>query len=186
MLSKPGTIILGIIDERETNAYEMLKFLEYINIKHWFYISESTVYTTIKTLETKGYIKGRKVRDGNMPEKTLYTTTKEGKQELITSLEAFLGNTELDYVMFNIAVIMICHLEQKCVEDILKKKYEAVKERKKRLQIQLEKMNHANPLDGVHAVRHMMLLTESEITSVEELMQKVKTADKWDRFLARN
>lgn len=53
MLSKPATMLLGLINEKPLNAYEIIKVLEYMNVKYWFNIADSTVYTTIKTLEKK-------------------------------------------------------------------------------------------------------------------------------------
>lgn len=51
MLSKPATMLLGLINEKPLNAYEIIKVLEYMNVKYWFNIAYSTVYTAIKPLE---------------------------------------------------------------------------------------------------------------------------------------
>ena len=53
MLSKPATLLLGIIYEKPLNAYEITKLLDYMNIKWWFNVADSTVYTTLKNLEKK-------------------------------------------------------------------------------------------------------------------------------------
>ena len=51
MLSKPATMLLGFIYEKPLNAYEIIKLLNYMNVKWWFNIADSTVYSTLKTLE---------------------------------------------------------------------------------------------------------------------------------------
>ena len=51
MLSKPATMLLGLIYEKPLNAYEIIKHLNYMNVKWWFNIADSTVYSTLKTLE---------------------------------------------------------------------------------------------------------------------------------------
>ena len=56
MLSKPATLLLGIIYEKPLNAYEITKLLDYMNIKWWFNVADSTVYTTLKNLEKRGLI----------------------------------------------------------------------------------------------------------------------------------
>lgn len=63
MLSKPATMLLGLINEKPLNAYEIIKVLEYMNIKYWFNIADSTVYTTIKTFEKRGFILGTVKKD---------------------------------------------------------------------------------------------------------------------------
>ena len=50
MLSKPATMLLGLIYEKPLNAYEITKLLGYMNVRWWFNIADSTVYTTIKNL----------------------------------------------------------------------------------------------------------------------------------------
>ena len=56
MLSKPATMLLGLIYEKPLNAYEITKLLGYMSVRWWFNIADSTVYTTIKNLEKKGFI----------------------------------------------------------------------------------------------------------------------------------
>ena len=58
MLSKPATMLLGLIYEKPLNAYEIIKLLNYMNVKWWFNIADSTVYSTLKTLEKKEFISG--------------------------------------------------------------------------------------------------------------------------------
>ncbi len=55
MLSKPATMLLGFIYEKPLNAYEIIKLLNYMNVKWWFNIADSTVYSTLKTLEKKEF-----------------------------------------------------------------------------------------------------------------------------------
>ena len=46
MLSKPATMLLGLIYEKPLNAYEIIKHLNYMNVKWWFNIADSTVFRT--------------------------------------------------------------------------------------------------------------------------------------------
>ena len=45
MLSKSATMLLGLITHQPLNAYEIVKTLDYMNIKYWFNIGTSTVYS---------------------------------------------------------------------------------------------------------------------------------------------
>lgn len=53
MLSKSATMLLGLITHQPLNAYEIVKTLDYMNIKYWFNIGTSTVYATIKNSREK-------------------------------------------------------------------------------------------------------------------------------------
>ena len=48
MLSKSATMLLGLITHQPLNAYEIVKTLDYMNIKYWFNIRTSTVYAKLK------------------------------------------------------------------------------------------------------------------------------------------
>ena len=54
MLSKPATMLFRSDLRKPLNAYEIIKLLNYMNVKWWFNIADSTVYSTLKTLEKKG------------------------------------------------------------------------------------------------------------------------------------
>ena len=71
MLSKPATMLLGLLYEKPLNAYEIIKILSFMNVKWWFYIGDSTVYSTLKALEKKEYILGVAEKVGNMPDRNV-------------------------------------------------------------------------------------------------------------------
>lgn len=58
MLSKPAIMLLGLINEKPINAYEIIKQLKIMNVKWWYNIADSTVYATIKALEKKNLSTG--------------------------------------------------------------------------------------------------------------------------------
>ena len=72
MLSKSATMLLGLINQRPLNPYEIIKQLQIMNVHRWYNIANSTVYATLKVLEKKEYIYGSVEKDGNMPDKNLW------------------------------------------------------------------------------------------------------------------
>ena len=87
MLSKPATMLLGLIYENPLNAYEIIKLLNYMNVKWWFNIADSTVYSALKTLEKKGYITGAAEKAENMPDRTVYSLTDNGRDTFTDTLK---------------------------------------------------------------------------------------------------
>ncbi len=71
-------MLLGLIYEKPLNAYAIIKLLNDMNVKWWFNIADSTVYSTLKTLETKEYITGTTEKVGNMPDRTVYSLSDKG------------------------------------------------------------------------------------------------------------
>ncbi|MCC0636435.1 MULTISPECIES: PadR family transcriptional regulator [unclassified Clostridioides] len=126
MLSKPATMLLGLINEKPLNAYEIIKVLEYMNVKYWFNIADSTVYTTIKTLEKRGLILGTVKKDGNMPDKTVYTITEKGSIEFHDTLRSSILKFDYDTNIFSITAFFIEYLGKEERKKLLEKRLEVL------------------------------------------------------------
>lgn len=122
MLSKPATLLLGIVYEKPLNAYEITKLLAYMNIKWWFNIADSTVYTTLKNLEKRGLIEGTIERIGNMPDRTIYSLTEKGKDELKETIKEFILQFSYDTNIFTIAAFVMDILETEEKKELLEKR----------------------------------------------------------------
>lgn len=107
MLSKSATMLLGLIYETPLNAYEITKRLQIMNVRRWFNIADSTVYATLKALEKKNCIVGTSAKDGNMPDKTVYSLTDKGSKELIDTLRKSILSFDYDTNIFSIAAFFI-------------------------------------------------------------------------------
>lgn len=122
MLSKPSTMLLGLISHQPLNAYEIVKTLDYMNIKYWFNIGTSTVYATIKTLEKKQYITGKVQKDGNMPDKTIYSITEQGMTALLDTLRDSFLKFDYDTNVFSITAFFLDCLPPEEQKTLLEKR----------------------------------------------------------------
>lgn len=71
-------IVLGILKKESLSAYDIQKLVEYRNISKWVKISTPSIYKKVIQLEEKGYITSTQVKEGKMPEKSVYTLTDSG------------------------------------------------------------------------------------------------------------
>ena len=185
MLSKSSALLLGIIAETPVNPYEITKLMDYISVGNWLSLAPSSIYATIKTLQDKGYIAGKNIKEGNMPEKTVYTITEAGQKQLHIAIEGFLGNLEWDYAKFNIAAILICHIAKDRALEILKEKVQKLNGKIDGLQSKLTELEITEPLTGLHAIRHMIYLTNAELHSTQELADIIEGDNDWNYFLTQ-
>ncbi len=111
MLSKSAMMLMGLIQEAPLNAYEITKRLDYMNVRYWYNIADSTVYATLKTLEKKGFIYGEIEKAGNMPDKTVYSLTDSGLDALLESVRGAIISFDYDTNIFSIAAFYINVLE---------------------------------------------------------------------------
>ena len=56
MLSKSATMLLGLINQRPLNPYEIIKQLQIMNVHRWYNIANSTVYATKSLREERIYL----------------------------------------------------------------------------------------------------------------------------------
>lgn len=184
MQSKTAFVLLGILKEKERNPYEIVKILDKLNISRWSPISSSSVYMTIRTLEKKGYIAGRKEKSTAMPEKTIYRITDSGSETFMGALKEYMCDDVTDITRFNLSTLFMCHISKEEVVGVLK-------ERETQLLSHYEKTEEAylryKNSDGVPefaliSLIHNMNFFKSELASTTEMKGIIEGAKTWDTF----
>lgn len=171
MLSKPATMLLGLIYEKPLNAYEIIKHLNYMNVKWWFNIADSTVYSTLKTLEKKGYILGTTEKVGNMPDRTVYSLSDTGKDKFIDTLKASILQFNYDTNIFSIAAFFLSTFPPNEQQELLEKRLETLRKYRAGIAKQVNPL-WENEVPAVHAanVKRMIDLVDAEITGTKRLL----------------
>lgn len=179
MLTKSATIMLGIIQEHPVNAYELIKMLSKFQLKDWYEIADSTVYATIKSLEKKGCIIGKTQRDGNMPDKTVYSLTATGEAALKDTLKSFLSQFEYDLVPFMIASFFIEIVGIETALVCLQKRLSYLEKNKTGILKQIENLqNDMNiPHYVIGNVEHNLLVVETEIIATKKMIDEKKVGN---------
>lgn len=171
MLSKPATMLLGLIYEKPLNAYEIIKRLNYMNVKWWFNIADSTVYSTLKTLEKKGYISGTTEKAGNMPDRTVYSLTDAGKEKFTDTLRASVLQFSYDTNIFSIAAFFLSTFAPHEQYELLEKRLKILQKYRTGIEKQVNPL-WENEVSAVHAanVKRMIDLVDAEITGTKRLL----------------
>lgn len=115
-------IVLGIIKKESLSAYDIQKLVEYRQISKWVKISTPSIYKKVIQLEQKGYVKGTTIKEGKMPEKVVYSLTKEGEQQFQKlMLEISMAPVQF-FLDFNSVIVNMDSLSpenrKSCVENI--------------------------------------------------------------------
>ena len=187
MLSYSSALVLGIIAEKPINPYEMKKMLEKISIRKWLPIAVSSLYATIRTLAESGFIDCETAREGNMPEKKIYSINDMGRKSLRETLLGFLGSTELDNRKTHIAMLMICHLDKdEAIETVLRKlkKLESGEMMLKRVISSFE-ASPSMPYTGLMTVKHELYAVQAELSAVRELIARMGGDVAWNNYLSK-
>lgn len=174
MLSKPATILLGLICEKPLNAYEIIKQLNYMNVKWWFNIADSTVYSTLKALEKKNYIVGATEKVGNMPNRTVYSLSNKGKSEFQDTLRSSILQFNYDTNIFSIAAFFLNTFNPDEQSDLLQKRIQILSKYREGIEKQVNPI-WENEVSAIHSanVRRMIDLVDAEITGTRRLLEAI-------------
>lgn len=133
-MSSINLIILGYLQNKEKSAYEMVKEFEKWNMNKWLKISNPSIYKNIIKLCDDGYLNSRTVKEGEMPEKTLYSMNEKGNSyfnKLMEESSKWIGNFYLD---FNAFLVNIENVPEQKRKEYLKNFKDKVYERTKFVQ----------------------------------------------------
>lgn len=104
------------------SAYDIQKLVEYRNISKWVKISTPSIYKKAIQLEEKGWIKGRPVKEGKMPEKAVYTLTDAGEKEFERLMLEIAAKPIHIFLDLNAVIVNLDHLpleaQKLCVANI--------------------------------------------------------------------
>jgi len=94
------------------SAYDIQKLVEYRNISKWVKISTPSIYKKVLQLEEKGLIKSRIEKEGKMPEKAVYSLTRQGEQEFEKLMLEIAAKSIHIYLDFNAVIVNLDSLPQ--------------------------------------------------------------------------
>lgn len=176
MLSKPATMLLGLIYEKPLNAYEIIKLLKYMNVKWWFNIADSTVYSTLKTLEKKGLISGTTEKVGNMPDRTVYKLSDKGKNEFVNTLKASILQFNYDTNIFSIAAFFLSTFTPDEQQELLQERLNILQKYRTGIEKQINPL-WENEVSSTHSanVKRMIGLVDAEIAGTTRLLESCNT-----------
>lgn len=166
-------IVLGMLKQESLSAYDIQKIVEYRNISKWVKISTPSIYKKVIQLEEKGYIKSTTVKEGNMPEKAVYSLTDTGErkfEDLALEISAMPVRFFLD---FNAVIVNLLSLPPEKRELCLTNIEDGVKTLKNYLEknINMKENLPEVPKTGKAVLQQQLTLAESVETWINSLKE---------------
>lgn len=177
MLSKPATMLLGLIYEKPLNAYEIIKLLNYMNVKWWFNIADSTVYSTLKALEKKEYITGATEKVGNMPDRTVYSLSDKGKCVFQDTLRKSITQFNYDTNIFSIAAFFLNTFTPTEQQGLLQERLSVLQKYREGIEKQVNPLWESE-VPAIHSanVKRMIDLVDAEIAGTNRILKNCNEA----------
>ena len=112
-ITTTGLFILGIIADGPTTPYNIDKILNYKRMKNMkIGIPFQTIYGTVYKLNKLGLVSREKRKNGNLPDKTIYTITPKGEELMKESLIAYLNKPPEILTELVLPIMLIKHLDK--------------------------------------------------------------------------
>jgi len=109
MMSIIDLIILGILTETPMNPYEITQYISERQVGTFLKISDPAIYKSCKRLLHGGFLDGNSVKEGNQPNKTIYSINSDGKAKFLELMGFYSSNFTPWNIEFN---AFIWHLEK--------------------------------------------------------------------------
>lgn len=164
-MSTIDLILLGSLCQSPKSAYDLQKQIEARNLSRWIKIGSFTAYKKVVQYETKGYVVSETIRNGNMPEKTLYTITPRGKdtvKELMTQFS--LAETRV-FLDFNAVIVNLALADESFAKECIGNIKNSIQHTKKQI------MEHLTTHKDIPLLGHTIL---------EQQFMLLETLEKWE------
>lgn len=170
-MSAINLFILGIIRDHSQSAYELSQFIKNHNIYRMIKISSPAVYKNLRKLADSGYLDTKKKKEGEMPEKTIYTITEKGESHFSELLTEFSQKQVAFHFDFNAVIISLQSLSKGEAEKYLHKLYNEFLNRRELINKNIELFKNI-PIEGRAIIRQFSMLNETLIQWLDDFMQE--------------
>src|SRR6195952_2054301 len=119
--------VLTLLYEKSMHPYEMSTTLRHRSKEDSIKLNYGSLYAVVESLRKKGLVQaGETRREGNRPERTIYTLTPEGEHAMRDWLAEMLGDPSPQFTDFEAALSLMGAVPPDVVEDMLRQRLEAL------------------------------------------------------------
>jgi DNA-binding PadR family transcriptional regulator len=112
-ISRIGLFILGIIADSPTTPYTIDKILNYKRMKNMKVgVPFQTIYGMVYKFYKLGLVSRKRIKNGNLPDKTIYSITPKGKKLMKESLIYYLNKPPEILTELVLPIMMVGYLEK--------------------------------------------------------------------------
>ncbi len=91
-MNKSDLVVLGFLNKKPMYGYEIIQFTKMHALDVWAGVKMPSMYKALQRLESKKYISGKQVVEGNNPPRKVFTITKKGIQYFREIIKYFLAS----------------------------------------------------------------------------------------------
>jgi len=171
MLSNIEAILLSIVNEKPSYAYEIDKTIEQRDMRRWVRIGVASIYQVLKKLEEKGLVYSQGEKEGKMPDRKRYYITDTGRAALIETSKKLLSDLEWYYLDLNVGLETSDLLTPEEMSECLKKRLAKVRLNIKRVKEMLSSGNELT-FKKRAVIKNLIYFREAEENFLQEFLSQ--------------
>jgi DNA-binding PadR family transcriptional regulator len=169
--------VLGLLIESPMHPYQMLAELRARSESRAKAVSRGTLYDVVDALVAAGWVVPQGVeRSGNRPERTVYTLTDAGRDELVRRLDSQIRRPRHEFTEFLGAVSYLGALGPDGAVEALTERAQRLSERITTDELRLREV-HGNGVPRLHVIEaeYALHLVRAEWTWVRDLIEEIRS-----------
>jgi len=172
ILSNIEVILLSIVNEKPSYAYEIDKTIESREMRRWVRIGVASIYQVLKKLERKKLVFSRLEKEGKMPDRKRYYITNEGNIALTEAAKRLLSGLEWYYLDLNVGLETSNLLTSEELFKCITKRLLRVQANKKVLKRIYASKNDKN-IKKRAVIKNLLFFREAEETFLHQLLEEL-------------
>ncbi len=181
-LSRTTLLVLGIIGEAPINPYAIVRLLNEKKRSLRRKVHAQTVYGIVNMLSAKKLITGKKIPNGNMPNKTIYSITNKGKELIRENLRSYLSNPENNLSELALSMLLVGYLDKETVlKDLKEYRAKAGEEIAVRKNLGTDDISQDDYISQI-TVAYTLNILEANYKTVNHLIKRIEKDTRWDHF----
>ncbi len=148
-MSTIDLILLGALKNKPLNAYEMKKIMEERKVKDWVKISSPSIYKNLLSLYNKGFLDGKTVKEGDMPEKKVYSLNERGRIYFIELMKKYSEDPGTIYIEFSAFVTNLQNIDPETGLSMIKELQKSLAEKRDIFNLKIQKKKSYLPYEAI-------------------------------------
>lgn len=169
VLSNIEVILLSIVSEKPSYAYEIDKTIECRDMRRWVRVGVASIYQVLKRLEEKDLVYSQKEKEGRMPDRKRYYITNSGKEALAEASKRLLSNLEWYYLDLNVGLETSDVLTTEEMTGCLTKRLALVRSNIKRMKENFS-VGIEMPYKKKEVIKNLIFFREAEERFLQEIL----------------
>jgi DNA-binding PadR family transcriptional regulator len=172
ILSNIEVILLSIVSEKPSYAYEIDKTIECRDMRRWVRVGVASIYQVLKRLEEKELVYSQKEKEGRMPDRKRYYITDSGRVALAEASKRLLSNLEWYYLDLNVGLETSDILTPEEMINCLTKRLSLVRANIKRMKENFS-AGIEMPYKKKEVIKNLIYFREAEERFLQEILQEL-------------